>query len=146
MTAVALNPNFSWAHGNLGLGLILAGKADEGRSHSRRRLRLSPIDKFSFLWIYLLGFANFLLGRNEEALVLAERSLRERPGFPGPHRQRAAALSQLGRIHEARNSMDEYLRLAPNATLKTLRSQVPLKRDEDYERYANALRRAGMPE
>ena len=25
--AVALNPNFSWAHGNLGLGLTFAGKA-----------------------------------------------------------------------------------------------------------------------
>ncbi len=144
--ALALNPNFSWAHGNLGFGLALAGKADEGLTSLREALRLSPIDKFSFLWIYLLGLASFLLGRDDEALNLAERSLRERPGFPANHRLRAACLVQLGRIDEARGSIDEWMRLAPNATLSTLRARLPLQRDADYERYANALRRAGMPE
>jgi hypothetical protein len=52
----------------------------------------------------------------------------------------------MGRIDEARESIEQYLRLAPNATLRNLRAQVPLRRDADYERYANALRRAGMPE
>jgi adenylate cyclase len=144
--ALALNPNFSWAHGNLGFGLALAGKADDGLTSLREALRLSPIDKFSFLWIYLLGLASFLLGRDDEALNLTERSLRERPGFPANHRLRAACLVQLGRIDEARRSVDEWMRLAPNATLSTLRARLPLQRDADYERYANALRRAGMPE
>jgi len=144
--AVALNPSFSWAHGNLGLSLALAGNAEEGVASLKEALRLSPIDKFSLLWIYLLGFASFLLGRNEEALDFAERSLRERASFPGPYRIRAACLAQLGRTDEARKSIDQYLRLAPNATIKNLRSQVPLRRDADYERYANALRQAGMPE
>ncbi|HTP74816.1 MAG TPA: tetratricopeptide repeat protein, partial [Burkholderiaceae bacterium] len=144
--AVVLNPNFSWAHGNLGLGLVFAGKADDGLTSLREALRLSPIDKFSFLWIYLLGLASFLLGRDEEALDLAERSLRERPGFPANHRLRAACLVLLGRVDEARGSIDESMRLAPNATLSTLRARLPLQRDADYERYANALRQAGMPE
>jgi adenylate cyclase len=144
--AVALNPSFSWAHGNLGLGLAFAGKGDEAVVSLKEALRLSPIDRFTFLWIYLLGFAKFLLGRDQEALDLAEQSLRDRPSFPGPHRIRAACLSQMGRIDEARKSIEQYLRLAPNATLRNLRAQVPLRRDADYERYANALRQAGMPE
>ncbi|MEO8311516.1 MAG: winged helix-turn-helix domain-containing protein [Caldimonas sp.] len=144
--AVALNPSFSWAHGNLGLALTLAGKGDEAVASLKEALRLSPIDPFAFLWIYLLGFAEFLLGRDQQALDLAERSLRDRPSFPGPHRIRAACLSQMGRIDEARRSIEQYLRLAPNATLRNLRAQVPLRHDADYERYANALRQAGMPE
>jgi Flp pilus assembly protein TadD len=145
-TAVALNPNFSWAHGNLGLGLAFAGKGEEAVASFKEALRLSPIDRFTFLWIYLLAFATFLLGRDAEALDLAERSLHERPSFPGPYRIRAACLSRLGRIDEARTSIEQYLRLAPNATLRNLRAQAPLKRDADYERYAQALRQAGMPE
>jgi len=144
--AVALNPNFAWAHGNLGLGHIYAGKRDAALVSLKEALRLSPIDKFSFLWIYLCGSAHFFEGRNEEALEFAELSLRERTGFPAPYRLRAACLSLLGRFDEARQSMDQYLRLAPNATLKTLRALVPLWRDADYERLANALRLAGMPE
>ena len=144
--AVDLNPSFSWAHGNLGLGLTFSGRGEEAVASLREALRLSPIDPFSFLWIYLLGFATFLLGRDAEALDLVERSLRERPGFPGPHRIRAACLGRLGRIDEARESIERYLRLAPKATLATLRAQVPLRREADYERYADALRRAGMPE
>lgn len=144
--AVTLNPSFTWAHGNLGLALVYSGNADEAVGSLKEALRLSPIDRFTFLWIYCLGFAAFLRGRNEEALDLAERSLRERASFPGPYRLRAACLSQMGRIDEARKSIDQFLRLAPNATLRHLRAQVPLRRDADYERYANALRQAGMPE
>jgi tetratricopeptide (TPR) repeat protein len=144
--AIALNPSFSWAHGNLGVGLIFTGQLDQAVESLKEALRLSPIDRFTFLWIYVLGLAHFLSGRNEVGLDLAERSLRERAGFPGPYRVRAACLSEMGRIDEARKSIEQFMRLAPNATLGNLRMQVPLRRDADYERYANALRRAGLPE
>jgi len=144
--AVALNPNFSWARGNLGLALALAGKGEEAVASLKEALRLSPIDRFTSLWINLLGFATFLLGRDAEGLDLAERALRERPGYPGPYRIRAACLSRLGRMAEARTSIEQYLRPAPNATIRNLRAQVPLQRDADYERFAQALRQAGMPE
>ncbi|HEY2559266.1 MAG TPA: winged helix-turn-helix domain-containing protein [Caldimonas sp.] len=144
--AIALNPSFSWAHGNLGVGLVFIGHLDEAVSSLKEALRLSPFDRFNFLWIYVLGFAHFLSGRDEEGLDLSERSLRERTGFPGPYRIRAACLSEMGRLDEARKSMEEYLRLAPNASLRNLRAQVPLRRDADYERYSKALKQAGMPD
>ena len=144
--AVTLNPSFTWTHGDLGMALIFSGQAEEAGDSLKEALRLSPIDRFTFVWIYFLGFAAFLLGRNEEALDLAERSLRERPSFPGAYRLRAACLGQMGRISEARQSIDQFLRLAPNATLRLLRAQVPFRREADFERYANALRVAGLPE
>jgi tetratricopeptide (TPR) repeat protein len=82
--------------------LTFAGRSDEAVASLKEALRLSPIDRFTFLWIYLLGFAEFLLGREQQALDLVEQSLRDRPSFPGPHRIRAACLSQMGRIDEAR--------------------------------------------
>ena len=86
------------------------------------------------------------MGRDAEALDLADQAIREQAELTGPYGIRAACLSRLGRIDEARTSIEQYLRLAPNATLGNLRAQVPLKRDADYERYAQALRQAGMPE
>jgi DNA-binding winged helix-turn-helix (wHTH) protein len=49
-------------------------------------------------------------------------------------------------VFETATSIEQYLRLAPNATIRNLRAQVPLQRDADYERFAQALRQAGMPE
>ena len=81
-----------------------------------------------------------------EALDHLERSLRQHSSIPGPHRLRAACLSQLGRMEEARAALDEFLRIVPNATIASMRAQLPLKHAEDFERYASALRQAGLPE
>jgi TolB-like protein/Flp pilus assembly protein TadD len=144
--AVALNPSFAWAHGNLGLGLIFSGQAEEALPSLKEALRLSPVDRFNFLWLYLLAFGSFLLDRNDQALDLVDRALAENPDLPGAYRLRAACLARFGRIDEARSSIAEFLRLAPNATLGHLRAQLPLRKDADYERYAEALRQAGLPE
>jgi len=143
--AVELNPNFPWAHGNLGLALAFSGEGDEAAGPFKEAVRLSPRDQFCFLWIYLLGFAAFMAGRNQEALDHVDRSLRLNSSIPGPYRLRAACLSQLGRMEEARASLTEFLRLAPNATIATMREQLPLKKAGDFERYARALKQAGLP-
>ena len=109
-------------------------------------VRLSPRDQFCFLWFYLLGFAAFLAGQDSDALDHVERSLRLNSSVPGAYRLRAACLSRLGRMDEARAALNEFLRLVPAATIASMRAQLPLKRVEDFERYADALRRAGLPE
>jgi TolB-like protein/class 3 adenylate cyclase/Flp pilus assembly protein TadD len=144
--AVELNPNFTWAHGNLGLALAFVGKAEEAIGSFHEAVRLSPRDPFCFLWFYLLAFATFLVGRHGEALEHVERSLRLNPNIPGAHRNRAACLSELGRMEEARAALAEFLRLAPGATIAAMRAQLPMKNPADFERYAGALRRIGLPE
>ena len=126
--------------------MACSGKGDEAAGPLNEAVRLSPRDQFNFLWFYLLGFATFLAGRYQEALEHAERSLRLNPSMPGPYRLRAACLSQLGRMQEARAALDEFLRIVPNATIASMRTQLPLKQAEDFERYAAALSRAGLPE
>ena len=144
--AVELNPNFTWAHGDLGVALAFAGKAEEAAGPLNEAVRLSPRDPFCFLWIYLLGFATFLAGRYGEALEHLERSLHLNPNIPGPYRVRAACLSELGRLEEARAALAEFLRLVPGSTITSMRAQLPLKNPGDFERYAGALRRIGLPE
>jgi adenylate cyclase len=142
--ALDLNPNFAWAHGNLGFALTCLGRGNEAVAPFNEALRLSPRDQFNFAWHYLLAFALFVAGRYEEALNAAEKSLRENAGAPGAYRVRAACLSQLGRIDEARSALADFLRLAPVATVASTRAQVPLKSPGDLDRYVDALKRAGL--
>jgi adenylate cyclase len=144
--AVEMNPNFTWAHGDLGLALTFAGKAEEAMGPFKEAVRLSPRDPFCFLWFYLLALALFLVGRYEEALAHLDRSVRLNPNIPGPYRIRASCLSELGRLDEARAALSEFLRLVPGATIGSMRAQLPMKNPEDFEHYARALRRIGLPE
>jgi len=144
--AVELNPNFTWAHGDLGLALTFAGQAEDAVAPFNEAVRLSPRDPFCFLWFYLLGLATFLTGRSDEALDHVERSLRLNPSIPGPYRVRAACLSDLGRVDEARAALADFLRFVPAATVASMRAQLPMKNPNDFERYAGALRRIGLPE
>jgi adenylate cyclase len=144
--ALDLNPNFAWAHGNLGFALACSGRGDEAVAPFYEALRLSPRDQFVFAWHYLLAFALFVAGRYEESLNAAEKSLRENASVPGVYRVRAAALSQLGRMDEARTALADFLRLVPDATVATTKAQLPLKRPGDLDRYIEALKRAGLPD
>ena len=142
--AIDLNPNFAWARGNLGLALASSGRGEEAVAPLSEAIRLSPRDQFNFLWHYLMGFALFVACRYEEALACADTSLRQNSGVPGAYRVRAACLSQLGRIDEAKAALAELLRLAPDATVTSTTAQVPLKRPEDIKRYIDALKQAGL--
>jgi tetratricopeptide (TPR) repeat protein len=142
--ATDLNPNFTWAHGNLGMALTFAGRGDEAVAPFNEALRLSPRDPFNFAWHYLLAFALFVAGRYDEALCAVEKSVRENPSVPGAYRVRAASLSELGRIDQARSALADFLRLAPDATVASTRAQVPLKGPGDLDRYIAALKRAGL--
>jgi tetratricopeptide (TPR) repeat protein len=98
------------------------------------------------MYHHLMGFALFVAGRYEEGLASADTSLRKNSGLPGAYRVRAACLSQLGRIDEAKAALAEFLRLSPDATVTSTKAQVPLKRPEDLERYIDALKQAGLPD
>jgi adenylate cyclase len=144
--AIDLNPNLTWAHGNLGIALTFSGRGDEAVAPFNEALRLSPRDQFNFYWHYLMGFALFIAGRYQEAVECTEKALRENSSVPGIYRLRAACLSQLDRVDEAKTALADFLRLVPDANVASTKAQIPLKRSEDLERYVEALRRAGLPD
>jgi adenylate cyclase len=143
--AIDLNPNLTWAHGNLGAWLTMSGRDDEALASFNEALRLSPRDPVNFYWHYLMGFALFIIGRYQEALECTEKALRDNPNLPGIYRLRAACLSQLDRVDEAKTALADFLRLSPEANVASTKAQIPMKRPKDLERYIEALRRAGLP-
>jgi tetratricopeptide (TPR) repeat protein len=87
---------------------------------------MSPRDQFNFLWHYFMGFALFVAGRYEEALACADTSLRENSGVPDAYRVRAACLSQLGRIDEAKAALAEFSPPHPGCDCNSIKAHVPL--------------------
>jgi len=144
--AIELDPNFAWAYGNLGLALAMSGQGEEAVAPLNEALRLSPRDQFKFLWLMELGYAAFVAERYQEAVDWTVKSIRENPNSVSTHRILAASLGQLNRIEEAKAALAEFLRLVPDATIESNRTQSLMKRPEDKERYLDGLRKAGLPE
>ena len=58
----------------------------------------------------------------------------------------ATALAHLGRIEEARETLDRMKSVRPDASIDTVRNSMIFSDLEDEERYLDGLRRAGLPE
>jgi len=144
--AIECNSNLPWAHGNHAVALIYSGRGEDSIASLKEALRLSPRDPFNFMWHYNLGLAAFFAGRYQEGLDWTDISIQESASQTSAYRIRAGCLSQLDRIEEAREAMANFLRFAPDATVESIRAQIPLKRPEDIEHHIESLRRVGLPE
>ncbi len=88
-----------------------------------------------------------LLHQYEEAAEWARETMRN-PRVSGywPHAALASALGNLGRIEEARDAVQEALRLKPDLSLAYLAKTLPTKEPDGLEPYLEGLRKAGLPE
>ncbi len=112
-----------------------------------RAIRLSPVDPDLYQTLIGMAASYFLLGKYDNAVACAERSVSEQPGFIASRRILAAAYAMSGRLDEARRTMADFVRARPQVRLSNFGDWLgPLRRPEDIERYIEALRLAGMPE
>lgn len=58
----------------------------------------------------------------------------------------AASATHLGRMEEARRIVSQLLVADPALRCANLRERFPIKRDEDFARWTEGLRKAGLPE
>lgn len=142
--AVQLNPSLSLGNLLLASFLGLAGRAEEGLLHLDRAVRLSPQDPS--MWLYL-GYGSvvyFSAGRYAEAVDWAQRSVQLKPDWPTPYRYLAASYAQLGRLDEARQALEEMLRVQPQFSLDSFK-YILASADPDFtQRLIDALRKAGF--
>jgi len=143
--AIALNPNDAMSHFFLGAVLCSAGRAEEAIPNIDHAMRLSPRDIFLTGMLTHRAFLLFDLGRYEEAFEWVRRaSLR-------PNRRSmtfallTAVLTKLGRQEEARAALKELFAHAPGMSCSKYRGN-PFGRQEAMNRFADALREAGLPE
>ena len=143
--ALALNPNLAAAWYLVGHLRIYFGDPEAGIEPLTRAIQLSPLDPLIFRAHAGLAYAHFFAGRNDEAWVWAEKALRQ-PDWLTSLRIGAACHAVAGRVDQARKLVARMLELDPALRISSLQGLPPLRRAEDFARWSEALRKAGLPE
>ena len=143
--SIDLNPNNSFNHVLFGYALSFAGHHKEALDQIKRGIRLSPFGP-AFFYLHLAQ-VNLMLRRYRRTIELA-RIVDGRKDYRGVthHLWRAAALVELGRLKEARESVQSALAHRPKLSLRHLKKIYPFRKKADAEWLAGALRSAGLPE
>jgi TolB-like protein len=144
--SVELSPNFAQAWSFSGWVKAWMGEADVSISRTTRALQLSPHDPAISNMRRGIALAYFIAGRYQEAMSAAE--------IVSPLQQNAivglstaaASAALLGRQAEAERAMQALLKVDPALRVRDLRQRFPMKRDEDFARWKEGLRKAGLPE
>ena len=146
--ALVLNPNLAAAWYASGtVRAFRGGEPDRAIEHLQRAMRLSPLDPFMFSMQGVTAFAHFFAGRYEEAAAWAEKAFWERPNILATLRIAAASNAFAGRLDEAQKAVARALELDPGMRLSNLKDRIgTFRRPEDYAKYAEGLRQAGLPE
>ena len=144
--ALVLNPNLAGTWLNSGWVRIWLGESEVAIEHLARAMRLSPLDPILFRMQGATAAAHFFAGRYDEASSWAEKALRENPNQQAL-RVAAASHALAGRLEGARKAIARMRQFDPDLRISNLRDRVPaLRRPEDFARYVEGLRKAGVPE
>lgn len=131
-----------------GLHLAMAGRPEQAIAVIEEAMRLSPQDPGMTACFRRMGYAHFAAGRYEDAIVWAKKVLDHPAPFDDAvaYRLLAASYVHLGRLDQGRLAVREAARLHPEFSLVQWRSGHTAYDPDFVERYADGLRRAGMPE
>jgi TolB-like protein len=144
--ALVLNPNLFTAWLSSGWVKTYLGEPDAAISCLAHAMRLSPLDPFLFGVHEGIAFAHLFTGRYDEAASWAEKAIRENPTWTPAWRTAAASYALAERLELARNAMARMRQLDSELRISKLKDTIPLLRAEDLARFAEGLRKAGLPE
>jgi hypothetical protein len=91
------------------------------------------------------AYSHFLVGRYDEAFSWAQSAMRQRPNFVISVVAAAASGALADRLPEAQEVMARLRQLKPELRIADLKELSPFGRREDSERWAEGLRKAGLP-
>ena len=144
--ALVLNPNLASAWNGSGFLRTFLGNYELAIEHLEHAMRLSPLDRMLFHMKAVTALAHFLADRNEAALPLAEQACREQPNLVSALRLAAASNAFAGRMGQAREFIARALELDPNQRISNLKDRIGPFKSQDFAKYVNGLRMAGLPE
>jgi TolB-like protein/DNA-binding winged helix-turn-helix (wHTH) protein len=142
--AIELDPNSSFAYGNLGVAFAFGGEPDLALAALNEAKRLSPRDYLMVISHTASAWSHLSAERFAEAMDCAKQAIDFNPNFPDAHGVLAASAALLGRMGEACSGLEGYVRLLPGLTLNDPRLTRPFRRSEDRERFLSGLRKAGL--
>jgi adenylate cyclase len=145
--ALVLNPNLATVWLFSGYLKILLGEPQAAIERIAHATRLNPLDPFTASRVkFVTAFAHFFAGRYNDASLWAEGGIREAPKSLANLRVAAASNALGGRLEKAQEAMARLRQLDPAFRVSNLTDRVPLRRPEDIAKFAEALRKAGLPE
>ncbi len=142
--AVSLGSNDADAAALLAFTLTYTGEPQRALALIGRAIRLRPHPPQWYSW--LLGRANRLAGRPEQAVaVLADAQTARAVSFI-PLVELAAAYSEMGEPALAKETGAEIVRRFPEFNIRTWIAMPPYEDPDAQSREISALRLAGLPE
>jgi adenylate cyclase len=147
---LALNPTYAGAYRALALLHFFLAHPDKMFEYADRGTRLSPRDPQTSTFLLIKGWAYFMLGQDEEALIWFRRAAAASPQMPTILAGLTSELALTGHDTEARATLAQYLGLESTRT-RTIAQWDYLPDDNAaflrfHLRFKSGLRKAGMPE
>jgi DNA-binding SARP family transcriptional activator/TolB-like protein/Tfp pilus assembly protein PilF len=143
--ALALNPNLAIAWCFSGFAHSYLGEHEEALRRISQAIRLSPSDPHVFFFDMALVIVHLMRGDYASAVEAGRRAIELNPLFSSTYKSYLAALGWLGREREAADVRNRLLTLEPGFSVDQAVQRSPFLRAEDVARYAEGLRRAGLP-
>jgi TolB-like protein/class 3 adenylate cyclase len=144
--ALTLNPNLGWGWHVSALAKAWLGHPEIALEHAARAMRLSPQDPQMSGMHVAAAFAHFVAGHFEEALAEAEAAVRGQFNFFMAACVAAASAGMAGKEAQADAAMARVRELNSGLRLSNLRELIPFRRQEDFNQWAEGLRKAGLPD
>jgi len=142
--AIELNPSYASGHFGRAHSLWMAGRPAEAVVSHADAMRLSPHDPVIWAIMASRSIALTLLGRYDEALDWARRSLQQPNTALYAALAELTALGHLDRPEEARQALARARRMKPDLDLGFVQQVLPITDPDCRERFEEGLRRAGL--
>jgi TolB-like protein len=144
--ALLLNPNLAAAWYLSGFLRVFNGEPDAAIGHFSHAMRLSPLDPEMLRMQAGMAMAHLFADRFDVASAWAEKAIRDLPTFLAAVAVLAASHALAGRTEEGRRAMQHLRKLDPELRISNLKDWIPIQRTGDFAKWADGLRKAGLPE
>jgi hypothetical protein len=95
---------------------------------------------------HVTAFSHYFAGQYAESLPWAQAVTRRHPNYAPAFRIQVESRAMAGQLEQARTAMTSLRELYPLLRVSKLEELFPLRRSEDIARWAEGLRKAGLPE
>lgn len=125
-------PSFALGHLVLGMAHLFRGAPLDAIDELERGLTLNARDPQNFVWLNLLAIARLFAGNGESGLVAVNEGRKVRPEWRPLHATAACCYAALGRIGDARDTVEVMRALEPGSgdALAPLRRRNPRWADQ----------------
>ena len=143
--AQAVNPSSAFISQLAAVLATFRGKGDAAVALTDRAYALSPRDPRRPFFQTLSAGSYVAGGRYDEAVEMADASLRQNPHHLSAHRCKVIGLQLAGREEEARKAAGVLMRIDPDLRVSDYQRTHPAAQTDIIATWAGALRDAGVP-